>query len=95
MRPEACSPDYSLSDLMVITDHINLQPGNPLRGKYDERLGSRFPDMLDVYSPQLVNLAEQTAQQLGISIRKGVYASVPGPNLETPAEYRYLRQYRC
>jgi purine-nucleoside phosphorylase len=84
-------PDFALSDLMLISDHINLQPDNPLRGTNIPALGERFPDMSDAYNPQLIALAEKIANREGIQLRKGVYASVPGPNLETPAEYRMLR----
>jgi purine-nucleoside phosphorylase len=86
-------PDFGLSDLMLIDDHINLQPSNPLVGKNLDELGPRFPDMYAAYDRHLLARAEAAAQQLGISskIRRGVYVSVPGPMLETPAEYRYLR----
>ena len=87
------NPDYGLSDLMLIDDHINLQPSNPLVGKNLDELGPRFPDMYAAYDRTLLARAEAAAQQLGISgqTRRGVYVSVPGPMLETPAEYRYLR----
>ncbi len=86
-------PDYQLSDLMLIADHINLQPHNPLIGKNLDELGPRFPDMYQAYDPALLARAEQAAARLGLAAqtRRGVYASVPGPMLETPAEYRYLR----
>lgn len=84
-------PDFAMSDLMLITDHINLQPDNPLRGANIDALGERFPDMSEPYDPQLIQLAERVAQREGIRLQKGVYVSVPGPNLETPAEYRMLR----
>ncbi|MCC2548084.1 purine-nucleoside phosphorylase [Hymenobacter sp. BT175] len=87
------NPDYALSDLMVIEDHINLQPTNPLIGRNLDELGPRFPDMMAPYDPQLVGQALEEAQKLGFAdrVRRGVYVSVPGPMLETPAEYRYLR----
>ncbi|SDL81482.1 purine-nucleoside phosphorylase [Catalinimonas alkaloidigena] len=84
-------PDHELSDLMVISDHINLQPDNPLRGPNDTTLGVRFPDMLDAYDQDLRKLAHRVAHEEGFPLQEGVYVSVPGPNLETPAEYRFLR----
>lgn len=86
------NPQYSLADLIVIEDHINLMPDNPLRGINDDRLGPRFPDMSQPYDRELVETAKKTALQLGISAHKGVLVAVPGPNLETRAEYRMLRQ---
>ncbi len=85
------NPQFKAGDLMVITDHINLQGANPLIGPNDESLGPRFPDMFNCYDRELVNLAEQTALESGIKLHKGVYVSVAGPNLETAAEYRFLR----
>lgn len=85
------NPDFKTSDIVVITDHINLTGQNPLRGPNDESLGPRFPDMFACYDPQLITLAATVAQELGIRLQKGVYAWVTGPNLETAAEYRYLR----
>ncbi len=85
------NPDYKSGDLMIITDHINLMGDNPLIGPNDESLGPRFPDMIEPYSTELVNLAEAAAKQLKIRIHKGVYVGVAGPNLETRAEYRFLR----
>lgn len=84
------NPSHQMSDLMALTDHINLQPSNPLIGWNDERFGPRFPDMSDTYDAELLRLARQIAHQEGFRLQEGVYASVPGPNLETPAEYRYL-----
>lgn len=82
---------FDFADLMLITDHINLLPANPLTGPNLDELGVRFPDMLHAYDPKLVEKAEVVAQQQGIEgVKKGVYVSVPGPNLETPAEYKYL-----
>ncbi|WP_375417375.1 purine-nucleoside phosphorylase [uncultured Hymenobacter sp.] len=87
------NPGYALSDLMLIDDHINLQPTNPLIGPNLDALGPRFPDMHQPYDPTLLARAEAAAERLGLlaQVRRGVYASVPGPMLETPAEYRYLR----
>ncbi|TGE08170.1 purine-nucleoside phosphorylase [Hymenobacter fodinae] len=86
-------PDFDYSDLMLIEDHLNLQPTNPLIGKNYDELGPRFPDMMEPYDLGLLRLAEEAAQELGLGqyMRRGVYASLSGPMLETPAEYRYLR----
>lgn len=85
------NPQWSKGDLMLIEDHINLLGVNPLIGPNDERLGLRFPDMSQPYCKKLMHLAEETALEEKISVRRGVYVSVPGPNLETRAEYRFLR----
>ncbi len=85
------NPQWSKGDLMLIEDHINLLGSNPLIGPNDERLGLRFPDMSQPYCKKLLRLAEETALEEKIPVRRGVYVSVPGPNLETRAEYRFLR----
>ncbi|QAT40072.1 purine-nucleoside phosphorylase [Clostridium sp. JN-9] len=85
------NPKFSAGDLMIITDHLNLIGTNPLIGKNYEELGPRFPDMSNAYDKSLVELAEKSADKLNIEIKKGVYASVSGPNYETPAELRMLR----
>jgi purine-nucleoside phosphorylase len=85
------NPLYKAGDIMVISDHINLLGSNPLFGPNDESLGPRFPDMCRCYDPKLVALAESVALNLGIKLQKGVYVAVAGPNLETAAEYRFLR----
>jgi purine-nucleoside phosphorylase len=85
------NPHFQLADLVILEDHINLMPDNPLRGINDDRLGPRFPDMSQPYNRTLVETARQTALQMGISAHKAVLAAVPGPNLETRAEYRMLR----
>lgn len=77
-------------DLVFIKDHINLQPENPLRGANDDRLGVRFPDLLHTYDRSMLAQATAIAQAHGIRAHEGVYAALPGPNLETPAEYHYL-----
>ena len=84
------SESFELSDLMVINDHINLMPGNPLIGPNLDELGPRWPDMFDAYDKSFIARAMQIGEQEGFSMHQGVYASVPGPNLETPAEYKYL-----
>lgn len=85
------SRDHNIGDLMIMTDHINLHPDNPLRGPNLEEFGPRFPDMSEPYSKEMVAEALEIANELGINIHTGVYASVTGPNLETPAEYKYLK----
>lgn len=81
---------FSIGDLMIIKDHINLQPDNPLRGENIEDFGPRFPDMSQPYDLELVKKAEKIAKKNKIKIHKGVYASVSGPNFESPAEYKFL-----
>lgn len=86
------NPNFKSGDIMVISDHINLLGDNPLRGKNDESLGPRFPDMYNCYDKDLLALAEEVALELGIKLQKGVYVAVAGPNLETAAEYRFLKR---
>ena len=85
------NPFYEAGDIMIITDHINLMGDNPLTGINDDDLGSRYPDMYNAYTPELVDLAYAKAMKEGIRAHKGVLAAVSGPNLETPAEYKFLR----
>jgi purine-nucleoside phosphorylase len=85
------NPLYSKGDVMVIEDHINLLGHNPLIGPNDERLGPRFPDMIEPYDQALQTLALRTALEANIAVQRGVYVAVTGPNLETRAEYRFLR----
>jgi purine-nucleoside phosphorylase len=85
------NPLWSPGDLVLLSDHINLLGDNPLIGFNDERLGPRFPDMSAPYDPELRALARVVSLELGILLREGVYVAVPGPNLETRAEYRMLR----
>ncbi len=85
------NPLWSPGDLVLLSDHLNLLGDNPLIGPNDERLGPRFPDMSAPYDPELRALARAAALELGITLREGVYVAVPGPNLETRAEYRMLR----
>jgi purine-nucleoside phosphorylase len=87
----ALNPDFKKGDLMVIEDHINLQPHNPLVGNNQSELGPRFPDMSEPYKHTLIEKALKIAADNNIPCHKGVYVSVSGPNLETRAEYRYLR----
>lgn len=85
------NPEFNVGDLMLIRDHINLFPDNPLRGQNDTSWGPRFPDMSQAYSKELIQEAINIAKSLSIYLHQGVYAGVPGPCFETPAEYRYLR----
>ena len=85
------NPLFRRGDLMLITDHINLQGANPLEGPNVSEWGPRFPDMSEPYDIELRNAAEQKALDLKIKLQQGVYVSVVGPNLETKAEYRFLR----
>jgi purine-nucleoside phosphorylase len=85
------NPQYRLGDIMVIEDHINLMLGNPLIGANDEMLGPRFPDMSRPYDPALIDQVLEIARRENFVAHKGVYVAVTGPNLETRAEYRFLR----
>jgi len=85
------NPDFRKGDLALITDHINLQNGNPLTGKNLDELGSRFPDMSEPYSNMINSVILNEAEKMNLKLRSGVYASVNGPNLETKAEYKYLK----
>jgi purine-nucleoside phosphorylase len=87
----ALNPAFKKGDLMVIEDHINLQPDNPLVGRNDADLGPRFPDMSEPYKHDLIDKALSIAKKNNILCHKGVYVAVSGPNLETRAEYKYLR----
>lgn len=85
------NPLWNVGELMLIADHINFLGDNPLIGPNDERLGPRFPDMSAPYSERLRGIAREFARSRGLTLREGVYVAVPGPNLETRAEYRMLR----
>jgi purine-nucleoside phosphorylase len=85
------NPAFQIGDLMLITDHINCLGTSPLVGPNDETLGPRFPDMSQPYDPTLIRLAQQVAQDERLPLRQGVYVAMLGPQLETKAEYRWLR----
>ncbi len=83
--------EFKVGDVMIITDHINLFPENPLRGKNFEELGPRFPAMTEAYSHALIEMADNIAAEDNIRLMHGVYVGTPGPTFETPAEYEYFR----
>lgn len=85
------NPSFKKGELMLIDDHINMLPDNPLRGKNFDELGPRFPDMSQPYNREINDLLKVIAKEKGITLHEGVYTPVAGPNLETRAEYRYLR----
>ncbi|TNF27181.1 MAG: purine-nucleoside phosphorylase [Bacteroidetes bacterium] len=85
------NPDFEIGDLMILTDHINLFPTNPLMGRNYPELGPRFPDMSEAYDRSLIAKAKEIAAKNGIKVQEGVYAGLSGPCLETPAEYMYVR----
>jgi purine-nucleoside phosphorylase len=85
------NPGYEIGDLMILSDHINLFPTNPLMGKNYPELGPRFPDMSEAYDKALVAKAKEIAAANGIEVKTGIYAGLSGPCLETPAEYTYVR----
>ncbi|HAV92869.1 TPA: purine-nucleoside phosphorylase [candidate division WOR-3 bacterium] len=85
------NPLFKAGEVMLITDHINFLPGNPLRGKNYDELGPRFPDGYEVYPKKFQEIAEQAALEVGIPLRKGVYLAIQGPCLETGAEYRMIK----
>ena len=86
------NPHLDRGDIVVLTDHINLMGDNPLIGWNDDRLGPRFPDMSEPYCNKRRRLFEETALKKGVQVRRAVLAAVAGPNLETAAEYRFLRR---
>ncbi len=85
------NPGFSVGDIMVIRDHINMMPEHPLRGKNDERFGSRFVDMHEPYDKQMIDRLYEVAGELNIPLQQGVYLGLQGPTFETPAEYRMVR----
>ena len=86
------NPEFHVGDLMVIADHINMFPDNPLRGK-NIPTGPRFPSMHQAYDPEFIQIVDEASKQLGIKIFKGVYLGTQGPTFETPAEYRMFRGF--
>jgi purine-nucleoside phosphorylase len=84
--------DIEAGDIVFVRDHVNLQPENPLRGENDERLGVRFPDMLDTYDKKLIQRGLRIAEKHRIRATSGVYVALQGPNLETPAEYTFINR---
>jgi purine-nucleoside phosphorylase len=85
------NPGFEVGEIMIINDHINLFPGNPLIGKNFDELGPRFPDMSEPYDHSMIDLALQIAKDNNIKVSVGTYAGLTGPTLETPAEYQYVR----
>ncbi len=85
-------PHYKAGQLILVEDHINLQPDHPLRGKNDDRLGLRFPDMMEPYNSGMRSAIMQAAEHLNYPLSEGVYVALQGPSLETRAEYRFLRR---
>ncbi len=83
--------EFKVGDIMIITDHINLFPENPLRGRNYSELGPRFPAMTEAYSHRLIAAADKIAEEKNIRVMHGVYVGTPGPTFETPAEYEYFR----
>jgi purine-nucleoside phosphorylase len=84
------NPVFHQGEIIIIKDHINLQPDNPLRGRNEDRFGVRFPDMKDAYDPILRDKAKVAGHAIGLDLREGVYVCLPGPSLETPAEYKFI-----
>lgn len=87
------NPDYKKGELVLIEDHINFMGLNPLIGPHDPRFGPRFPDLSEPYSRRLLQITEKAGAKLKMKLRRGVYISVLGPNLETRAEYRMMRAW--
>ncbi|MDT8412183.1 MAG: purine-nucleoside phosphorylase [Vicingaceae bacterium] len=83
--------NFEVGDIMLITDHINLLPDNPLRGKNINELGPRFPDMSEPYAKNLIAAVKQIAKDNNIKLQEGVYAALSGPTFETPAEYKFIQ----
>jgi len=85
------NPDFIVGEIMILNDHINFFPGNPLIGKNIDELGPRFPDMSEPYCPEMIQIAKEIAKENDIRIAEGTYLGLTGPTLETPAEYRFVR----
>lgn len=86
------NPHFNQGDVLVISDHINLFPEHPLRGKNHNHLGPKFPDMSEAYDQNLIRLAKEIADKKSVSLHEGIYFGWPGPSLETPAEYRMIHR---
>lgn len=86
------NPNFACGDIMLIKDHINFFPGNPLIGPNDNKLGPRFPDMYEVYNHDYLQLAKDVALKQNLRLQEGIYIGVTGPTLETAAEYRFFRR---
>lgn len=84
------NPDYEIGEIMILNDHINLFPGNPLIGKNLDDFGPRFPDMSDAYDTSMIDMAVTIAKENNIRVKQGIYAGLTGPTLETPAEYKMI-----
>jgi purine-nucleoside phosphorylase len=84
------NPKFKVGDVMIITDHINMMPLNPLRGENDERFGPRFVDMHEPYNLKMIDAMERIAERNNIKIQKGIYLALQGPTFETPAEYKMV-----
>ncbi len=82
------NPHYDEGDIIIVHDHINMMPDHPLRGKNDERMGPRFPDMMNAYDNVKIQKFKKLAQSLNFTLKEGVYLGLQGPSLETPAEYK-------
>ncbi len=85
------NPDFIVGEIMILNDHINFFPGNPLIGKNFDELGPRFPDMSEPYCPDMIRIAKDIAKENDIRIAEGTYLGLTGPTLETPAEYKFVR----
>jgi len=85
------NPDYSVADIVILKDHINMMPEHPLRGKNIDELGPRFVDMSEPYNKKMISVAEKAAQEKNINIHQGVYVALQGPTFETPAEYGMIK----
>jgi purine-nucleoside phosphorylase len=85
------NPDFIVGEIMILNDHINFFPGNPLIGKNIDEFGPRFPDMSEPYDPSMIQLAKEIANENNIRIAEGTYLGLTGPTLETPAEYKFVR----
>ncbi|NLP56792.1 purine-nucleoside phosphorylase [Lutibacter sp. B1] len=85
------NPSYKVGEIMIISDHINMMPDHPLHGKNDERFGPRFVDMHEAYSKKMIAKMENIANELNISVHKGIYLALQGPTFETPAEYKMVK----